>query len=249
MPIWKPLVTIVTELTVEVIINKYLVRNMKYIFFLVIGLVSFHNSPKQKISSETNFLKSDSVVEIKLSFDDNESNLFNINSTNLIHVTVYNNSDSTIFFYENWNSYGYYNFTFEIETRDSIYTLKRPQKLWYRNFPSFHSIPPLDSVIFDFMLLDTEKPKSTLNENGWIGFPNEEFELATIKVKYELNKELSILPIEIRNPEDYLQYLDGNASDSAIIAYAETSSVQYNYQNMFSETLISERKYVRFQKE
>ncbi|MCJ8292397.1 MAG: hypothetical protein HRT58_20810 [Crocinitomicaceae bacterium] len=222
---------------------------MKYIFFLIIGLFSLQNSSKQIPFSKTTLLLEESSIEIKLSFDeDNDTSLFNLNSTNRIHVTVYNNSDSTIYLYENWNSYGFYNFTFEIETEDSIYTLHRPKKLWYRNFPSFHTIPSLDSFTFDFMLLNTEMANKTVNQGRWIGFPIKEFELATIKVKYELNKEHSILPIRIINPENYLQYLDASILDTARITYGDTT-VKYNYQNMFSETLVSERKSIHFQKE
>ncbi|MFT6246290.1 MAG: hypothetical protein ACJA0U_001782 [Salibacteraceae bacterium] len=38
-------------------------------------------------------------------------------------IVINNNTDSTVRFYENWNSYGYYNFTFEIKTNDTIYTV------------------------------------------------------------------------------------------------------------------------------
>lgn len=221
-------------------------KNMKYFFFLV-GLVSLQSSLIHNRPNETN-VKSN--VEIKLSFDkESDTSLFNLNSKNLIHVTVCNYSDSAVFIYENWNSFGFYNFTFEIETEDSIYSLHRPKKLWYRNYPSFHTIPANDSITFDFKLLNLETASSEIYEDGWLGFPNKEFEVATIKVKYELDKENSILPIRIINSEDYLQYLDDNIFDSIPITYAEPPKKEYRDQLMLSERLISKGVPVRFKKD
>ena len=156
----------------------------------------------------------DSTVSLALSIPHgdqlktlNDCSSFN----NDVFIVINNNTDSTVRFYENWNSYGYYNFTFEIKTNDTIYTVSRPYKLWYRNFPSHHSVLPQESIVFQFDLIDSTCAANRSNrgifEDGWIGLPNQT-DTALIRVIYSLPSEFTSYPDLTSRKDDYLGYLD-----------------------------------------
>jgi hypothetical protein len=118
---------------------------------------------------------------------------------NPVDVIIRNNSNEMKFFYENWNSWGYYNFHFEIETEDSVYQIRKTRHVWWRNFPSYHSVNPNESLVFHFNLIDSScfehdsKIERIRGLKQWIGFPNKEYQHAKIKVIYELQKEYATL--------------------------------------------------------
>lgn len=80
-----------------------------------------------------------------------------------ISVIIHNNAD-TNYFYEDWNSYGYYTISFEIKQNDSIYKIVRPKKLWYRNFPSYYTLNPHESLVFNYAFIDTSCAAKLFND-------------------------------------------------------------------------------------
>lgn len=118
---------------------------------------------------------------------------------NPVDVIIRNNTDSVIHFYESWNSWGHYNFYFKIETADSTYLIKRTRNVWWRNFPSYHSVNPEQSLVFHFELLDSScfyhdpKTERIRGTQQWTGFPQKNNEIAKIQVIYELPEEDEIL--------------------------------------------------------
>lgn len=140
--------------------------------------------------SNITFGQQDSSVTIELSTPHGEriKSLNDCTSPdNKVYVIIRNNADSTIYFYETWNSYGYYNYTFEIQLRDSIYTIQRPKKLWYRNFPSTHRVEPGENLSHDFILIDSSCveifQREGIYKDGWTGFPSLS-DSALIRVRY-----------------------------------------------------------------
>lgn len=111
---------------------------------------------------------------------------------NDVSVIIRNGSDSVINIFQNWNSWGYYNFHFEIETDDSLYIVKRTKNTWWKNFPSYHSINPGQSLVFNFNLKDSscvehdEKIERVKGLTMWTGMPKKEYNHARLKVVYEL---------------------------------------------------------------
>ncbi|WP_430404571.1 hypothetical protein [Fluviicola sp.] len=98
-------------------------------------------------------------------------------STSKVYVIIHNNTDTTNYFYEDWNSYGYYTISFEIKHKDSIYSIVRPPKLWYRNFKSHLIVHPKESLVLPQSLIDTAcanklSESVQIFEDGWIGFPS-----------------------------------------------------------------------------
>lgn len=189
----------------------------------------------------------DSTVSIELSIPHsdplktlNECSSFN----NDVFVIIRNDTDSIVRFYENWNSYGYYNFTFEIKTKDSIYTISRPHKLWYRNFPSHHSVLPDESLVFQFDLIDSTCASSRTDhrvfEDGWIGFPQYS-DTAQIRVVYSLPEEFLSYPDWASRKDDYLEYLNAeNVNELNEIEPTTLREKNYSRIYIFSQTLTSE---------
>lgn len=118
---------------------------------------------------------------------------------NPVDVIIRNHSDSMIYFYEDWNSWGFYNFKFQIVTNDSIYLISRTNNVWWKNFPTIHSINPDQSLVFHFDLTDSscfEHNAAVERINGlkqWSGLPQKEYESAKISVIYELPDEYKFL--------------------------------------------------------
>lgn len=181
-------------------------------FFMFIWIfLSYSHTYCQNIDSSV-------TIELSIPHGDQLKKLNDCSSfNNEVFIIIHNNTDSIVRFYENWNSYGYYNFTFEIKTEDTTYTISRPHKLWYRNFPSHHSVLPYESIVFPFDLIDTTCASSRLDhgifEDGWIGFPNI-IDTALIRVIYSLPSEYASYPYPdwIARKNDYLGYLD-NTND------------------------------------
>lgn len=151
-------------------------------------------------------------IELSIPHGDGLGRLNNcVDVENEVFIILTNNTDSTVSVYENWNSYGYYNFSFEIKLKDSIYVVTRPQKLWYRNFPSHHSILPNENIVFQFDLIDTSCARMRfyrgIQEDGWVGFPNHS-DTAQIRVIYSLPKEYMSYSRRAIIKEEYLEYIE-----------------------------------------
>ena len=114
---------------------------------------------------------------------------------NPIYVIIHNKTDSIIHFYQDWNSWGYYNTEFEITTYDSIYRIKRGSHVWWKNFPSYYSINPNQSLVLPFNLSDTScyninKKVIKGEQPGWIGIPTKGYDYAEIKAIYTVDKNM-----------------------------------------------------------
>lgn len=178
-------------------------------FFLLIMLASIVYSCNQDNNRNSNLeadkaeTSSDSKegVSIELSLPHGHSlKYFGLCwDKNPVDVIIRNNTNSMIHFYENWNSWGYYNLHFKIETHDSLYTISRTRKVWFRNFPSYHSINPDESLVFHYNLRDSSCVDYDINNekikgyDHWTGFPEKEYDFAKIQVIYEIPEEPAIL--------------------------------------------------------
>lgn len=179
---------------------------ISHILVLSIFLLLPYSNPEKKSDPTTKQEKeqvdTNNEVSIELSMPHGDSlKLFGpCWSENEVDVIIRNGSDSTIHFYENWNSWGYFNFHFELETADSLYHIKREDRLWWRNFPSFHSINPDESLVFHFNVLDSAcfdqnaRGENIRSLKNWTGFPQTNYERAKLRVVYELPEESHILP-------------------------------------------------------
>jgi hypothetical protein len=141
------------------------------------------------------------TVAIELSIPHGESGrtLFIGAGHNPIGVIFHNNTDSAARMYEDWNSWGYYNISFEIETPDSIYHVRKKQRVWWKNFPSYNVINPGESLVFNFSLDDSvaespDRKRKILRGSyqGWTGLPHKSYDSAKIRALYELNGATSL---------------------------------------------------------
>jgi len=70
------------------------------------------------------------------------------------HVVITNQSDRNIRLWEEWNSWGYFNLTFEIydTNGESIGTIKKSSTIWSRNFPSWLELAPKQHHVINVYL-------------------------------------------------------------------------------------------------
>jgi len=172
------------------------------------------------------------TMELSIAHDDYSPVIRTCSSHSIANIILHNNTDSLVRFYENWTSYGFYNFHFELVAGDSVYQIVRPHKLWYRNFPAHHSINPNESLVFSFMLINTMCTEFFPDENGWLGFPRSG-KTGSLRVVYELAPEdrfyeVDRLDFDMLNPDTEI--------DSLAIA---NLPVKKNTVYLFSERLVS----------
>ena len=123
-----------------------------------------------------------------------------------ISVIFHNNTDSIVRMYEDWNSWGYYNISFEITTNDSIYILQKGPGGWWKNFPSYNAINPGESLVFNFVLEDSfcfpHRKVIRGSYRGWNGLPHKNYDSAKIRVLYELKDGISLQMVDSVTAKD-----------------------------------------------
>jgi hypothetical protein len=215
--------------------SKYTLPN-----FLIVGLLALLQFDSLAQTSTENNKDAAVTIELSIPHGDQLRILNDCSSIdNDVFIIIRNDTDSIVRFYENWNSYGYYNFTFEVKTNDSTYLVSRPHKLWYRNFPTHHSVSPGESIVFQFDLIDSTCAENRLEygtlENGWIGLPNVS-DTALIRVIYSLPSEYESYALPRQNYLDYLDdALEPNKMDVKPPVEENKDSIY-----LFSETIVSD---------
>jgi hypothetical protein len=116
--------------------------------------------------------------------------------------------------------------------------------LWYRNFPSHHSVLPQESIVFQFDLIDStcaaNRSDHGIFEDGWIGLPNQT-DTALIRVIYSLSSEFASYPDWTSRKDDYLEYLDAkNMSELSEIKPTTKREENNSRIYLFSQPLMSE---------
>ncbi|EMN01814.1 hypothetical protein LEP1GSC021_1623 [Leptospira noguchii str. 1993005606] len=93
-------------------------------------------------------------VSIVIPGNDKEKSLFIYDSSDKIifHVLVKNVSNKEIRIWKDWNSWGYDNLSFQIQTDQENINIYKEGKEWLKNFPDFWSIKPNEFVILNVNL-------------------------------------------------------------------------------------------------
>ncbi len=158
-------------------------------------------------------------IELSIPHTGKIPSLYRYSDKTNVYVIIRNNSDSIHRFYEDRFVYGYYNISFEIKYKDSIYSVTRAPKTWWRNLPSYYTVQPNESLVFPYMLIDTSYANALRQEmvfeNGWIGFPlvSDSVEIRAVYQlcdQGEVTDEQNIDRLNYRRKDDYLEYLDGD---------------------------------------
>lgn len=142
--------------------------------------------------------------------------------SNLVHLVIYNGSDSAISFYESTNSWGYSNFSFEIETEDSTYIITRTDRLWWRNFPSTQEILPNQTLKLTFNLIDS-LAAGNRTFLAWKGLPQRAYRNAKIRVHYHLPEmDWSLPDFAARNYSEIYDR-DTTSETSYIVEFSDST--------------------------
>lgn len=165
-------------------------------------LISCNSGTRKTSFFESSGLLEKGDVTIELSIPNGDSlRTFGLCwDKNPVDVIIRNQTDSVICFYEDWNSWGYFNIKFQIETADSTYMIMRIKRGgWWKNFPSIHKINPNQSLVFHYELIDSscaerfgidELSKRSMQ---WTGLPRKGYKSSKIRAIYELPKEYELL--------------------------------------------------------
>lgn len=112
-------------------------------FILLVSFQHTYNPTKT-------FHRKSGKIEIRLEKYNSKSGTkpgpYNPSGDSIFLVVIKNNTDTIASFYEDWNSWGYYNFYFKIICSDTSFVIYRPDKDFTKNFPSFKSLNPGDSM-------------------------------------------------------------------------------------------------------
>lgn len=88
-------------------------------------------------------------IEIKLIIPDKTRQVESTPCLNM-KVLLINHTDTAVSFFEDWNSWGYFNLYFEINAKDTTYLITKKDRYWDKNFPSFKTLFPGDSLELAF---------------------------------------------------------------------------------------------------
>ncbi|WP_061296132.1 hypothetical protein [Leptospira interrogans] len=90
-------------------------------------------------------------VSIAIPGNDKEKSLTINESSDKIsfHVLVKNISNKEIRIWKDWNSWGYDNISFQIQTDQESISIYKEGKAWDKNFPDFWSVKPNEFVILN----------------------------------------------------------------------------------------------------
>jgi len=138
------------------------------IFVLWITLSSEYSCPT---------LHTHKSIAIELSSQNNLINACNIKTV------IINRTDTIVRFYEDWNLWGYFNIIFEITTPDSVYIIYKKVRGWTKNFPSYKTLYPGDSMVLDYF-----RDRNCYWED-LPAFTGKNYECAKIKATYKLDEE------------------------------------------------------------
>ncbi len=183
------------------------------LLFLIIGQFVFGQNPKNKMTIELSIPHTREIPWLN-TYSEKDN----------VYVIIRNNSDSVQTFYEDRYKYGYFNISFEIKYKDSIYSVTRAPKIWWRNRTSYHIVRPYESLVFPHMVIDTSYANALRHEgifeNGWIGFPAVS-DTVEIRVIYQLCDQGEVFDEENigrlnYRKDDYLDYLDGDIESEII---------------------------------
>jgi hypothetical protein len=106
-------------------------------------------------------------------------------SAMIARLVFYNHSDSIASFYEGWNSWGYFNISFEIETKEGSYRVYPMDRDWNKNFPSYHILFPGDSVVYHYDLT-----RSSCGKGLFTGMIPDGNNVKVVTAYYKLEKDI-----------------------------------------------------------
>ncbi|EMY16126.1 hypothetical protein LEP1GSC043_2940 [Leptospira weilii str. Ecochallenge] len=152
------------------------------IFWLPFILISLGVFFLKCFKSEQELLE----VSIAIPGNDNEKGFMIYESSNKItfHVLVKNVSNKEVRIWQGWNSWGYYNLSFQIQiNQENVDIYKTQEKEWPKNFPAFWSIKPNEFVILNV----------TFNVKTWPKLKDLKLKNEKVKIKciYEIKEDSS----------------------------------------------------------
>lgn len=113
----------------------------------VLLLLTPHTFRNYKISPETRV--SEKNIEIQIaSIQRNLKNKACLDTK----VLILNNTDTIASFFDDWNSWGWYNINFKIKSIDTTYYLNKKDRDWPKNYPSYKTLFPGDTMKLDYLL-------------------------------------------------------------------------------------------------
>lgn len=69
-----------------------------------------------------------------------------------VNVLIINHTDTVASFFEDWNSWGYFNLSFQVTTIDTTYDVYKKSRDWPKNFPSFKTLFSGDTMSLTYAL-------------------------------------------------------------------------------------------------
>jgi hypothetical protein len=158
-------------------------------------------------------------LEIELSFPNSQTQ-GQRNPCLKVNVLIINHTDTVASFFEDWNSWGYFNINFQIKSGDSTYTIYKRVRAWDKNFPSYETLFPGDTMELKFFL--DYGHCSTSPFNGYISItPNGR---NTIKAIYKLDAAA----LKNADLEGYIKYKQVYIPDKLITIDSLKTPVEIN---------------------
>lgn len=100
---------------------------------------------------ERPLIESEKNIEVQIIFPDRQTKP-EPNTCLNVKVLIINHTDTIASFFEDWNSWGYFNLSFQVATIDTTFILYKKSRNWPKNFPSFKTLFPGDTLLLAYSL-------------------------------------------------------------------------------------------------
>jgi hypothetical protein len=145
-------------------------------------------------------------------------------------ILIKNNTDTAASFFEDWNMWGWFNIRLEIKTADTTYILEKKDRDWDKNFPSYETLFPGDSLELKYLLSFGTCDSSQFN--------NILYKPTSIRAIYRLGKEV----LESAELKGEIKYKYHYIPDHLIIIDSLKNPVEIN--RTFPTTEFRSKEYI-----
>jgi len=182
------------------------------LYLLIMQLPERASVPSKKMAAEKN-------LELQIFFPENQKRI-QLNSCLNVNVLIINHTDTVTSFFEDWNSWGYFNISFQIRSGDTTYTVYKKDRDWDKNFPSFKTLFPGDTMQMKFSLNINDCDSSPFNGKIQVNSKRPE----TIKAAYKLNREV----LRSADLQGFIMYKEVYIPDKWIVIDSLKAPVEIN---------------------
>jgi len=177
-------------------------------------------------------------IDIQIVFPDQESTL-STSPCYEVRVLIINHTDTVASFFEDWNSWGYFNISFQVTALNTTYVVSKKARDWDKNFPSYKTLFPGDTLSVKYSFDYGGCVSSSFNAT----IPQPRTTRIKIQAVYQLKKEV-LDDAKLRGTVKYKQiYKPGTTRRNASFVIVDSLKTAVEINRTFPLVKLESRVY------